>query len=204
MSQVIKDKVLNRVYGKGRGWVFAPNRFLDLGSRPAVDKALQRLAASGTIRHLDRGLYDYPGKHPKLGLLSPSPDTIAQAISEKDGTRLQPSGAYAVNLLRLSPQVPAKIVYLTDGAQKTVQIGNQSIQLRRTTPKNMATAGRVSGLVIQAFRYLGKGGVTPAHIATLRRTLTKPDRQRLWRDRVHAPAWMHRYFERILRDDEEA
>ena len=204
MSQIIQDKVLSRVYGKGRGWIFYPNRFLDLGSRPAVDKALQRLAASGTIRHLDRGLYDYPGKHPKLGLLSPSPDAIAKAISEKDGTRLQPSGAYAVNLLGLSPQVPAKIVYLTDGAQKTVQVGNQSIELRRTTPKNMATAGRVSGLVIQAFRYIGREGVTPEHIATLRRSLPKGDRERLWRDRIHAPAWMHRYFERILHGDEEA
>ena len=109
-----------------------------------------------------------------------------------------------MNLLGLSPQVPAKIVYLTDGAQKTVQVGNQSIQLRRTTPKNMATAGSVSGLVIQAFRYIGKDGVRPEHIATLRRSLSKADRERLWRDRIHAPAWMHRYFERILHGDEKA
>jgi hypothetical protein len=162
-----------------------------------VDKALGRFTTAGTIRHLAFGLYDYPKKHPKLGLLSPNPDTIARAISEKDDSRLQPSGAYAVNLLGLSQQIPAKIVYLTDGAEKNVAVGNQQIQLRRTTPKNMATAGRSSGLVIQAFRYLKKDGVTDDHIATLNRTLPDADRERLWKDRVHAPAWMHPHFEQL-------
>ena len=177
--------------------MFTPNRFLDLGSRSAVGNALSQLTTAGTIRRLAFGLYDYPKKHPKLGLLSPNPDTIARAISEKDDSRLQPSGAYAVNLLGLSQQVPAKIVYLTDGPEKSVEVGNQRIQLRRTTPKNMVTAGRPSGLVIQAFRYLGKDGVTDGHIATLNRTLPDPDRERLWKDRVYAPAWMHPLFERL-------
>lgn len=200
MSQVIQTKVLDRIYGKGRGWVFTPKRFLDLGSRSAIDKALNRLANGGTIRRLARGLYDYPEKHPKLGLVSPAPDAIAKAISEKDESRLQPSGSYAVNRLGLSQQVPAKIVYLTDGPEKSVEVGNQKIQLRPTTPKNMATAGSISGLVIQAFRYLGKEGVTPNHIATLRRTLSRDDRKRLWSDRIYAPAWMHRHFEEIARE----
>jgi hypothetical protein len=197
MSQVVHNKVLNRVYGKGMGWVFTPKRFLDLGSRSAVDKALNRLADGGTIRRLARGLYDYPKKHPKLGLLSPAPDAIAKAISEKNESRLQPSGPYAVNRLGLSQQVPAKIVYLTDGTEKSVRVGNQTIQLRRTTPKNMVTAGSTSGLVIQAFRYLGKGGVTSSHIATLHRALSADDRKRLSRDRIYAPAWMHRHFAEI-------
>jgi hypothetical protein len=200
MSQIIHNKVLDRIYGKGRGWVFTPKRFLDLGSRSAVDKALNRLADAETIRRLDRGLYDYPERHPQLGLLSPAPDAVAKAISEKDESRLQPSGPYAVNRLGLSQQVPAKIVYLTDGPEKSVRVGNQTIQLRRTTPKNMATAGTISGLVIQAFRYLGKAGVTPSHIVTLRRVLSKDDRKRLSRDRIYAPAWMHRHFAEISKD----
>ena len=197
LTQTIVNKVVSRIYGKGRGWAFTPNHFLDLGSRSAVGNALSHLTDAGTIRRLAFGIYDYPTKHPKLGLLSPSPDSVAQAISEKDGTRLQPSGAYAVNLLGLSQQVPAKIVYLTDGAEKSVEIGNQAIKLRRTTPKNMATAGRPSGLVIQAFRYLKKDGITDEHIATLKRTLPDPDREKLWKDRIYAPAWMHPHFSQL-------
>ena len=197
VSQSIQNKIVSRIYGKLRGWVFTPNHFLDLGSRSAVGNSLSQLTAAGTIRRLAFGLYDYPQKHPKLGLLSPKPDTVAQAISEKDDTRLQPSGAYAVNLLGLSQQVPAKIVYLTDGAEKNVTVGNQQIQLRRTTPKNMATAGRPSGLVIQALRYLKKDGVTDDHIATLKRILPDADRERLWKDRIYAPAWMHPLFKKL-------
>jgi hypothetical protein len=197
MSQVVQTKVLDRIYGKGRGWVFTPKRFLDLGSRDAVDQALFRLSQHGTIRKISRGLYDYPKQHPQIGLLNPDPDAVAKAISEKDEIRLQPSGAFAVNRLGLSQQVPAKMVYLTDGPEKSVRVGNQTIQLWRTTPKNMATAGSTSGLVIQAFRYLGKEGVTSNHIATLRRALSADDRTRLMKDRIYAPAWMHRHFAEI-------
>ncbi len=197
MSQSVQNKILARIYGKGSGWVFTPIKFLDLGSRSAVGNVLSRLAAAGTIRRLAFGLYDYPKRHPKLGLLSPNPDAIAQAICEKDNSRIQPSGAYAVNLLGLSQQVPARIVYLTDGAEKSVEFGKQVIKLRRTTPKNMATAGRPSGLVIQAFRYLKQDGVTDDHIATLKQRLPDADRERLWKDRVYAPAWMHPFFARL-------
>jgi hypothetical protein len=179
--------------------VFTPKRFLDLGSRNAVDQALFRLSQHGTIRKISRGLYDYPKQHPQIGLLNPDPDAVAKAISEKDEIRLQPSGAFAVNRLGLSQQVPAKMVYLTDGPEKSVRVGNQTIQLRRTTPKNMATAGSTSGLVIQAFRYLGKEGVTSNHIATLRRALSADDRTRLMKDRIYAPAWMHRHFAEICK-----
>ena len=177
--------------------MFTPKRFLDLGSRPAVDKALNRLADKGTIRRLARGLYDYPTQHPQLGLLSPTSMLSPKRSAKRMRADCNHPSAYAVNRLGLSQQVPAKIVYLTDGTDKSVRVGNQTIQLRRTTPKNMATAGSTSGLVIQAFRYLGKEGVTPNHIATLRRTLSADDRKRLWKDRIYAPAWMHRHFAEI-------
>lgn len=199
--QPVINKVLSRIYGKGRGWVFTPNHFLDLGQRKSIDMALSRLRDEGSIRHLAHGLYDYPKKHPKLGLLSPGPDGVARAIAKSEATRLQPSGAYAVNLLGLSQQVPTQIVYLTDGANRTVQIGKQQIRLKRTTPKNMVTAGTTAGLVIQALRYLGEKGVTTSHVAHLQRTLSTDDRKKLWAARIHAPAWMRNYFEQILGEE---
>jgi Family of unknown function (DUF6088) len=66
------------------------------------------------------------------------------------------TGAQAANILGLSTQVPAPVVYLTDGDSKTVKIGRQTIELRRAAPRRMATAGRTSGTVIEALRYLGK------------------------------------------------
>lgn len=190
MSQFIEDKVISRIYGKNRGWVFTPIHFLDLGSRSAVSKALERLVKRGTIRRLARGLYDYPKKHPELGNLPANYEQIGKALAGKDNLRIQPSGAYAANLLGLTEQVSAKIVFLTDGANRTVNIGNQKIILKKTTPKNMATAGRISGLVIQALRYMGKNQVAEQIIGKLQRRLSPDDKQQLINDIRYAPAWI--------------
>jgi len=193
----IDKKLVNRVYGAGKGSVFTPGVFLDLGSRAAVDKALSRLTRKGTIRRLARGLYDYPRRHRELGVLSPDADRVARAVAGKFATRLQPAGAYAANLLGLSEQVPAKVVFLTDGPSRTVRIGQQEIQLRQTTPRNMAAAGRLSGLLVQAFRHLGKEHITPARIEHLRRTLPAKERLKLIKDLPLAPAWMHSLFREL-------
>lgn len=198
--QSIDSKVLASIRAHGPGHVFVPADFMDLGSREAIDIALHRLAAAGEIRRLARGVYDFPNRHPVLGTLSPSAETIAQALAGRDRSRLQPAGAYAANALGLSEQVPAKAVFLTDGASRTVKIGPMTIQLRRTTPRNMAAAGRLSGLVIQAFRELGKNHVTPARVERLKRTLSADQRQELLKDLKLAPAWMHPIFRELARE----
>jgi Family of unknown function (DUF6088) len=200
MVQSIESRVRSRVYGSKRGSAFTPIHFLDLGSRDAVGIALFRLAKNGVIRRLDRGLYDYPRKHPVLGLLAPDPNTVAKAIAGTNAIRIQPSGAYAANLLGLSTQVPAKITYLSDAPGKTVRVGKQQIQLKHTTPKNMATAGRVSGLVIQALRHMGKDHVDATMIAHRRRTLKTKDKKQLLKDLRYAPSWIADHMRAIAQD----
>ena len=199
----IDSKVVSRIYGHGRGWVFTPNHFKDLGSRDAVASALKRHKQSGLIRQLARGVYDYPKIDPELGLLEPSTDDIAQALAGRDATRLQPSGAYAANLLGLSTQVPTKIVYLTDGRSRMVQIGKRQITLKQTTPRNMATAGRISGLVIQALRHLGSRDVDAATIEAVKKRLSASDRKRLLADIRHAPAWIADIIRKVAAEDEQ-
>ena len=200
----IDSKVVSRIYGHGRGWVFTPNHFKDLGSRDAVASALKRHKQSGLIRQLARGVYDYPKIDPELGLLEPSTDDIAQALAGRDATRLQPSGAYAANLLGLSTQVPTKIVYLTDGRPRTVQIGKRQITLNQTTPRNMATAGKISGLVIQALRHLGSRDVDAATIEAVKKRLSASDRKRLLADIRHAPAWIADIIRKVAAEDEQS
>jgi hypothetical protein len=195
--QTIDSKLISRIYGGGRGSAFTPNEFLDIGGRNAVDKALSRLVSRGTIRRLARGLYEYPREHSELGILSPDIEKVAKALAGKDRIRLQPAGAYATNLLGLSEQVPAKVVFLTDGSSRTVKIGRQEIQLRRTTPRNMAAAGRLSGLLMQALRHLGKEHITQRRVEHLKHTLPAKERQQLLRDLPLAPAWMHPLFREL-------
>lgn len=198
--QSIDSRILAAIKHRGRGAVFVPADFLEFGSRQSIDIALHRLARKGTIRRLARGVYDYPKQHRVLGPLQPSAETVARAIAGRDYTRLQPAGAYAANTLGLSDQVPAKAVFLTDGPSRTVKIGATTIQLRRTTAKNMAAAGRLSGLLIQALRELGQDHITPARRAHLKRTLPASKRRELIKDIRLAPAWMHAIFRELAED----
>ena len=64
------------------------------------------------------------------------------------------------------------------------------IVLKRTTPRQMAAAGRTSGLVIQALRSLGPDHVTSQRLSKLRRTIPAGERQALLDDLTLAPGWM--------------
>src|SRR3989344_2054285 len=199
-SNSIDHQILNAITALGHGAVFVPTDFLDFGSRQVVDIVLHRLVRKGTIRRLARGIYDFPKEHPKLGKLQPSPEKIAEALVGRDCTRIQPTGAYAANILGLSEQVPAKVVFLTDGPSRTVKIGTTTIQLRRTTPKNMAMAGRLSGLLVQALRELGKENITPERLECLKRTIPLNARKELLKDIRLAPEWMHSIFKELAEE----
>lgn len=185
------DAAISRKVRRAKaGTVFTPTLFARLGGRAAVDKALQRLVARDELRRLSRGLYDKPRRDPLLGTLWPSVDAVVAALTGKDKLRLQPTGAYAANLLGLSDQVPARVEFLTDGTSRTVKAGPMQIVLKRTTPRQMAAAGRTSGLVIQALRSLGPEHVTPQRLEKLRRSIPAADRRTLLDDLSLAPGWM--------------
>jgi hypothetical protein len=196
-SQTVDSQIRSRIYGHGRGWVFTPKHFRDLGSTPAIDSCLRRLKTAGAIRQLTRGLYDYPVNDPVLGTVAPSADAIARALVARDAIRIQPSGAYAANVLGLSDQVPSRIVFLTDGSASKVRIGKREIILQHTTPRNMATAGRISGTLIQALRHLGKDQVDDQVLAVLRRRISDSDHSTIRKDLVHAPAWIAETLRRL-------
>jgi hypothetical protein len=189
-SKSVDSTIRSRIYGHGKGWAFTPKHFRDLGSTSAVDSSLRRLKASETIRQLARGLYDYPVNDPILGTVAPSADAIARALVARDAIRIQPSGAYAANVLGLSNQIPSRIVFLTDGPARKVKIGKREIILQHTTPRNMATAGRISGTLIQALRHLGQDQIDDSIIAILRRHVAAADHAVLRKDLVHAPVWV--------------
>ena len=100
-TESVDSLILARLQSHEPGWVFTPSDFVDLGTRTAVATALKRHKAAGLIRLLGRGLYDIPRNHPALGVLWPPIEAVEQALERKDGIRLQPSGAYAANLLIL-------------------------------------------------------------------------------------------------------
>jgi hypothetical protein len=181
--------VLRRIRGHGRGWVFTTSEFLDLGTENSLKKALSRLWREGTIRRIARGIYDYPRLHKKLGVLSPNPDDVAAALAASTGSRIQISGGRAANLFGLTTQVPAQLVYLTDGPPRKVKIEGQTIQLRNARPSKFPGTGTPAGLAIQAMRAVGPKVDKELLYKRLSHGLSVTDKLQLIKLRKHAPRW---------------
>lgn len=193
----VEDSIIKRVRRRGRGAVFTPFDFLSVGSRDSVDQGLSRLARKQVLRRVDRGIYSYPKTSALIGELSPDPQKVAEALARRDAATLLPSGAMAANLLGLSDQVPSQVVYLTSGPPRTAKVKKLTVTLRPTVAKHFATKHQVSGIVIQALRYLGKENVDRLVVKKLRQRLDGRQRQQLIDDIAYAPAWMASVFREI-------
>ena len=162
-----------------------------------MDIVLWRLTQDGTIRRLAQGIYDYPRVHKKLGTLAPNPDDVAAVLAAKTGSRVQVSGARAANLLGLTDQVPAQLVYLTDGPARRVKIGGQTIQLKPARPSRFPGAGTPAGLALQAIRAVGPNANKDFLVQRLSRVLSTDDRTQLGKLIKYAPGWSHDIIRRL-------
>lgn len=198
--QSIEDRVLEEIDRHDEDWCFSPKDFLDLAGRDALDKAFSRLTSEGKIRRIGRGLYDIPRYSDLLKtVLSPSSDQIAKTVARKHGWRILPTGAYAANMLNLSTQVPMKIVYQSDGPSKSMKFGNSTIYFKKTAPKDMAS-DEMSGLVINALKYLGKDHVTPSVIAKLSSRFDEKQKRRLLKEAQFRTDWIFEMIQKICKD----
>jgi hypothetical protein len=200
-TQDIVSKVKSTVYGHGRGWCFTASDFLGDRNPVAVRQALSRLQRSGSIRRVAWGIYEYPRKHPKLGLLPPDLQQVVKAVARRDNLRVLPSGAAAANLLGLSDQVPAKVVFLTDGLTKRIRVGKREVLLKNTTVKNMTPADTFAGLAIQALKHLGKDRVDSVVLGQLKRRIGQDERQSLQKFGKYAPVWIRKTFRTLIGEE---
>jgi hypothetical protein len=196
--QTIEDKIVSRIYGRGRGWAFGANDFSAEFGRGTIDWALARLVASGTIRRVCRGVYDYPKFSALLQQeLSPDFDQVAQAFARKFNWRIQPAGDAALNLLGISTQVPGRLVYLSDGPNRQYDIGLYTLEFKKSALKDVGFKYRESGLIVQALKALGRERVDDAVIAAIRKQLDDTACKRVLKDTVTATGWVYETIKRI-------
>jgi hypothetical protein len=196
--QTMRDQIVARIERLGEGKASSAKDFLDIASRTTIDVTLAELTLDGTIRRVRRGLYDMPRMNPSLGgKLSPDIDEAARAIARKQKWTIVPEGAWAANLLGLSTQVPAKIIYLTDGPNNEVPIGRRSIYFKHARPKALAGLESKFALVVQALRHLGKEAVGPREIAMLKAALSPAEKRKLVKDTRFGVDWIYEVAKRI-------
>jgi hypothetical protein len=201
LLQTIEDKVISRFYGHGRGWAFSQADFSDVGTRGTIDSILHRQEAQNVIRRVIRGIYDYPRYSELLQqTIAPDIDEVARALARKFGWRIQPDGATAQNLLGLSTQVPAQVVYLSDGPRRSYKVGKTALQFEHTALKEATFKLPESRLIVQALKAYGEPHITPRVIDQIRQKFGSAMRKKILQDTKTARGWVYAAIQDIAKE----
>lgn len=200
ISQPIENKILSRIYGRGRGWAFSKVDFVAEFSEGSINQALSSLVKTRKIRRVLRGIYDYPRYSKFLEKdISPDFDQVAHALARKFKWRIQPTGNAALNQLGLSTQVPGSWVYLSDGPDRVYAIEKDTLEFKNATTKNIGFHTRESGLVVQALTALGKNNINPQIISDIRSQIPSGKRAKILKETRSATAWVYDAIKEICK-----
>lgn len=198
MMQSIQEKIKETVLKTKRGVLLFPENFNNFGSSEAVRLALHRLEKQEIITRIAQGIYVRPEISKHIGAVLPSAEEVARGIAKRDRIKIVPTGAYALNALGLSTQIPMKLVYLTDGAPRVIKIGNRTIKFKKTTPKNLLAKGEISSLALQALREIGIDQITDDEELKIIELLKKETPSNLKHDIQLAPVWIKKIMQKAL------
>ncbi len=194
-----KNKIENKIKSAKPKTILFTEDFREFGSPAAVKTALHRLVQNKVLHRLGRGIYakaEYSKFIDKEIL--PSFEEVAVAIAQRDNARIIPTGSYALYALGLSTQIPMKIVYLTDGTPRKIEIGKAVILFKRTSPRNLSYRGELSTLVVQALKEIGNGNITDDEEKKLIGFLKKGNYNKLKHDIAIAPQWISEIMAKAL------
>lgn len=174
------------------GEPFTPVALQGMGSRAAVDQALSRLAKSGFITRVTRGVFVRPAQSRHLGKVMPEPGKVAETIAK--GETVQVHGADAARRFGLTTQTPTQPVFYTTGPSKRFRLGKMEVVLQHRATRKLALGNRPAGQALSALWYLGRNEVTPKTIEKIRAKLPAEEFAALTGAKATMPWWMADVF----------
>lgn len=195
----VENKIAEALRNFQKGSVLFVDDFKDFGNSESVKKALLRLKEKDILVRLAHGIYLYPKIDEDLGILYPSTEEIAKAIAKRDKARIVPTGIQALNKLGLSSQVPMKVVYLTDGATRSIKVGKRTITFKNASPKNLLAKGEISSLVIQALKTIGQNSLEDLTLEKIQTILKLENKDNIIHDAKLSPAWINKILMNTIR-----
>ena len=199
MDKTKKQQIVSRIYGRGRGWSFTPNDFIQDFKRWEISNTLEDLTNAGVIRRICRGVYDYP-IYSELLKKNVAPDItqVANAIARKYSWRIQPNGETALNYLGLSTQVVSNYIFYSDGPSKKYDILGQTLEFKHKTLKEASIEDKNAILVIQSIKSIGKDSVTKEFLESLKNKFTKSEWTKIKKSSSKTVLWVQNYINEII------
>jgi hypothetical protein len=196
-SQIKKSILENR---KGK-IIFSAN-FSKYGTDVAIRHTFSRLCKEGLLIRLSAGIYLYPEIDKEIGVIYPSIEKIAKAIAKQEKARIIPTGVYALNALGLSTQVPMRVVFLTDGTPRMINIeGEASIKFKKIAPKYLSFKSKLMSLIVFALREIGENRATDGQLERIKNLLKNEQKEIITNDLNLAPTWVKNTILNLLKDE---
>jgi hypothetical protein len=199
----ISESIFYFISGHGRGWAFSSGDLAGRFARQQIDNSLSDLAKEGKIRRVARGVYDYPRFSDLLQkTLSPDIDQVAYAYARKFSWRIEISGESALNLLRLSTQIPAQYIYLSDGPSKSYDVMGVTLNFKKSSLKDIGFKHRESTLIVQALKALGKAHLSENVLVKIREQIDSKNYNKILRDTQGSTGWIYEAIKQICNPTE--
>lgn len=200
--QSIDNKILSRIYGNGKGYVFSSSDFISEFSIKNIDMALSTLSKQNKIRRIARGMYDYPKFSELLNQeLSPDINKVANAYARKFNWRIQISGNSALNILGLSTQIQSKYIYLSDGPNRKYKIFNTDLEFKKSKLKDIGFKYNESALIVQALKSLGKEHIDNIIIKKMQTKIDTEMYNKILKDTKTTTTWIYEYIKQICKKE---
>lgn len=194
-----KNQIETKILKSPRGGLFFADDFSKYGSPENIRQVLSRLEKEDVLVRLAHGIYLKPKIDPLLGNITPNIEEVATEIAKRDKARIAPTGVLALFLLGLSTQIPLKAVYLTDGSQREIKIGNRSIKFKKTVPKSFAIKDSLLHLIVQAFKEKGQKEINDDFLNQLKPSILKLDTSVVASQLRYAPIWIQKEVNKIYK-----
>lgn len=179
---------------------FTTADFMDLGNYKGVSKALEILVHQNKIRRVMRGMYDCPAYSEFFNMYAgPDIEAIAKALARQYNWDICPSGNYALNLMGLDTQVPARYVFLSSGPYKSYTIGKLTFIFKHTTSKQVGNHPYKILLAIQAIKALGKENITERDLKKINKCLDEEDKNYIIKNNLAITSWIYDVLKEMVR-----
>lgn len=162
--------------------------FLHAGSRAAIDQALKRLNERGELWRIYQGNYVRPVET-KYGTRAPAIEKLIAQIVQSTAQVVAPNGAAEANALGLTTQFPVRMVYLTPGKARKLNLGSQVVEMKHAQNWLFPQAAGRVGSVVRALNWLGEKEAAHA-LAKLKGELKPSEKKGLAEIRPTLPSWM--------------
>lgn len=197
----VKDNIVYRIYGRGRGAVIGATDFMADFKRVDIDKALSELTKEGTIERIIPGVYYYPEYNELIKQkLSPKIEKVADAIARKFKWDIQPTGNTALNYFQLSTQVPANYEYISDGPSREYTVAGQKITFKHMKMADVKLKYMESKLLVQAIKALLEEQITQSEINALKKRFDAKIRKNIKKDTSNVTGWVRDVILKICKD----